>query len=61
MPIIPDQKTIVDSERRAKIKEVEFLREAREPRKYSRLDLIIAIILGILGIGFVIFVLSHYI
>ncbi len=58
--IIPDQKTIIDSEKRAMIKKADFSHEARELREYSKLETAIALILGIAGIGFVIFVLSHY-
>ena len=58
--IIPDQKTVLDSERRARIKQDEFLRERRQPRKYSTVETVIIILLGIVAVGFVLFVLSNY-
>ena len=58
--IIPDQKTVLDSERRARIKQDEFLRERRQARKYSTVETVIVIVLGIVVVGLVLFVLSNY-
>ncbi|WP_297508093.1 hypothetical protein [Thermococcus sp.] len=58
--IIPDQKTIRDSERRARVKTKEFLREKGEAREYSVLETIIGLILILIVIGFVLFVLRNY-
>ncbi|USS41130.1 hypothetical protein NF865_02665 [Thermococcus aggregans] len=44
----------------AKVKQKEFLSQSREVREYSKLETVIAILLGAIVIGFVIFVLSNY-
>ena len=59
--IIPDQKTFRDSERRAKVKTGEFLRERGEAGEYSVLETIIGLILALIALGFVLFVLHNYI
>ncbi|WP_223209008.1 MULTISPECIES: hypothetical protein [Pyrococcus] len=44
----------------AKEKTERYKHEAREVKDYSKLETAIVILLGIIAIGFVIFVLSHY-
>ena len=56
----PDQKTIKDSEIMSKVKQKEFLSQGREVREYSKLETAIVILLGLIVIGFVLFVLSNY-
>ena len=56
----PDQKTIKDSETMAKVKQKEFLSQRKEARDYSKLEAAIAIALGAIVIGFVLFVLGNY-
>jgi hypothetical protein len=58
--IMPDQITIKRSEMLAKEKNERYQREAGEVGEYSRFETSIALLLGIIAIGFVIFVLSHY-
>ncbi|EHR77729.1 hypothetical protein OCC_02647 [Thermococcus litoralis DSM 5473] len=58
--MIPDQTTIKRSEMLAKEKTERYQREAREVKDYSKLETAIVLLLGIIAIGFVIFVLSHY-
>ncbi|HHI01431.1 MAG: hypothetical protein J7J97_00920 [Thermococcus sp.] len=56
----PDQKTIKDSEMMSKAKQKEFLSQSREVREYSKLESAIVILLGLIVVGFVLFVLSNY-
>ncbi|KUK17019.1 MAG: Uncharacterized protein XD54_1696 [Thermococcus sibiricus] len=56
----PDQKTIKDSEIMSKVKQKEFLSQSKEVREYSKLESAIVIILGLIVIGFVLFVLNNY-
>ncbi|ASJ07361.1 hypothetical protein [Thermococcus pacificus] len=58
--VIPDQTTIKRSEMLAKEKTERYKHEAREVNDYSKLETAIVLVLGIIVIGFVIFVLSHY-
>jgi len=58
--MIPDQTTIKRSEMLAKEKTERYKHEAREVQDYSKLETVIALLLGIIAIGFVIFVLNHY-
>ncbi|NJE85920.1 hypothetical protein E3E23_08805 [Thermococcus sp. CX2] len=60
MRIITDQKTIGDSVRIAETKQKEFLRESKETGDFSRLEIAIALILGAMAIGFVLFVLKNH-
>ncbi|AMQ17915.1 hypothetical protein [Thermococcus peptonophilus] len=58
--MMPDQITVKRSEMLAKEKNERYQREAGEVGDYSKLETAIALLLGIIVIGFVIFVLSHY-
>ncbi|WP_048148004.1 hypothetical protein [Palaeococcus ferrophilus] len=58
--VMPDQITVKRSGMLAKEKTERYKREAGEVRDYSRLETVIVLLLGIIAIGFVIFVLSHY-
>jgi len=56
----PDQKTIKDSEVMSKVKQKEFFSQSKEVREYSKLESAIVILLGLIVVGFVLFVLSNY-
>lgn len=56
----PDQITVKRSEMLAKEKTERYQREAGEVREYSKLETAVALLLGIIAVGFVVFVLSHY-
>lgn len=58
--IIPDQKTVLDSEKKARAKNEEFLGERSELREYSTLETVVIIVLGLVALGFVVFVLRNY-
>ncbi|MDI3475113.1 MAG: hypothetical protein PWQ79_1894 [Thermococcaceae archaeon] len=58
--IMPDQITVKRSEMLAKEKTERYRREAGEVRDYSKLETAVALLLGIIAVGFVVFVLSHY-
>ncbi|WP_054841046.1 hypothetical protein [Thermococcus peptonophilus] len=60
--MMPDQITVKRSEMLAKEKNERYQREAggEVGGDYSKLETAIALLLGIIVIGFVIFVLSHY-
>ncbi|MCO6041395.1 hypothetical protein [Thermococcus alcaliphilus] len=58
--VMPDQITVKRSGMLAKEKTERYQGEAGEVRDYSKLETVIALLLGIIAIGFVIFVLSHY-
>ncbi|QDA31705.1 hypothetical protein FH039_08980 [Thermococcus indicus] len=56
----PDQVTLKRSDALAREREERFLHESKELRKYSTLETVIVIILGILALGFAVFILKNY-
>ncbi|WP_148881986.1 hypothetical protein [Thermococcus aciditolerans] len=56
----PDQVTIKRSDPLARERTERFQRESGELREYSTLETVIVIILGILALGFAVFILRNY-
>ena len=58
---IPDQITVKRSDMLASEKNERYIRESREVGQYSTLETVVVGILGLLTLGFVAYVLMHYI
>ncbi|MCD6373124.1 MAG: hypothetical protein J7L37_06230 [Thermococcus sp.] len=58
---IPDQITVKRSEMLASEKNERYIRESREVKQYSTLETVIVVILGLIALGFVVYVLMHYV
>ncbi|AIU70583.1 hypothetical protein TEU_09700 [Thermococcus eurythermalis] len=58
---IPDQITVKRSEMLASEKNERYIRESREVKQYSTLETVIVAILGLIALGFVVYVLMHYV
>jgi len=58
---IPDQITVKRSEMLASEKNERYIREREEVKQYSTLETVIVVILGLIALGFVVYVLMHYV